>query len=147
MFERGVSWAMVVVTAALALGPLGCSQRKIAECNALITAINSGVTGLEKTPRADTDPSGAAELKALASAMDRIAAETGGVLVTLPEVRKFAGAYQKMAKDIAKAERDLAAAAESRDMGKRAAAEQALDLAVKQEDPLVEDLNRFCQAP
>lgn len=147
MSEHRLSRAMVVVAAALSLGLAGCGQRKIAECNALITAINNGVTGLEKTPRADGDPSGAAELKALAESMDRIATETGGVLVTLPEVRKLAGAYQKMAKDIAKAERDLAKAAEARDAGKRAAAEQALDLAVKQEDPLVEDINRFCQGP
>jgi hypothetical protein len=55
--------------------------------------------------------------------------------------------YQKMAKDIAKAERDLAAAAQDRDAARRAASETALDGAVKQEDPLVDQINKYCQAP
>jgi len=152
MSERTVSSTLasrglVLVALALSLAAPACSQRKISECNALITAINNGVVALEKTPRPEPDPSGAAELESLASAMDRVAQELGAVLVTLPETRKLAAAYQKMAKDIAKAERDLAQATQKRDLQRRAAAEKALDLAVKQEDPLVDDINRFCQGP
>jgi capsule polysaccharide export protein KpsE/RkpR len=123
----------------------GCAQKRVAECNALILVINTGVQGLEKTPKTETDPTGVSDLKAMAERMDRVAAETAGVPVTLPEVKKLASDYQKMAKDIAKAERELATAAESRDAAKRSAAEQSLDAAVKQEDPLVDSINKFCQ--
>jgi hypothetical protein len=90
MSERTVSSALpsrglLLVALALSLGQPACSQRKISECNALITAINNGVLALEKTPRPEPDPSGAAELESLAGAMDRVAQELGAVLVTLPE--------------------------------------------------------------
>jgi hypothetical protein len=140
---RPILPAMVILAAALA----GCGQRKINECNALISVINNGVQGLEKTPKTESDPTGVTDLKAMAETMDKVAAETGNVPVTMPEIKKLASEYQKMAKDIAKAERDLATAAAERDPPKRAAAEQALDTAVKQEDPLVDNINKFCQAP
>jgi hypothetical protein len=125
----------------------GCAQKRVAECNALILVINTGVQGLEKTPKTENDPTGVSELKAMAERMDKVAVETASVPVTLPEVKAMSVAYQKMAKDIARAERELASAAESRDAAKRSAAEQSLDAAVKQEDPLVDSINKFCQTP
>lgn len=136
---------LCVLACALALG--GCAQKRVAECNALITVINTGVQGLEKTPKTDNDPTGVSDLKAMAERMDKVAVDTASVPVTLAEVKRFSSEYQKMAKDIAKAERDLAAAAEVRDAAKRTAAEQSLDAAVKQEDPLVDSINKFCQTP
>ena len=111
----------------------------------MIPAAENGCVRLEKTPKAENDLTGVSDLKAMAERMDKVAVETAGVPVTLPEVKKFSSDYQKMAKDIAKAERELAAAAESRDAAKRTAAEQSLDAAVKQEDPLVDSINKFCQ--
>jgi hypothetical protein len=134
------------VAGALALG--GCAQKRVAECNALITVINTGVQSLEKTPKTENDPTGATGLKAMAERMDKVAVDTANVPVTLPEVKRFSSEYQKLAKDIAKAERELAAASEGTgDAAKRSAAEQSLDAAVKQEDPLVDSINKFCQTP
>ena len=138
--------AMLGVGLAACVAALGgCAQKRVAECNALIVVINSGVQGLEKTPKVENDPTGVSDLKAMAERMDKVAGETASVPVTLPEVKKFSADYQKMAKDIARAERELAAAAETRDAAKRATAEQSLDAAVKQEDPLVDSINKFCQ--
>jgi uncharacterized membrane-anchored protein YhcB (DUF1043 family) len=131
-----------------AAGVGGCSsQKRVAECNALILVINGSVQSLEKTPKVENDPSGVSDLKAMAERMDKVAGDTANVPVTLAEVKKLASDYQKMARDIARAERELAVAAESRDAAKRALAEQALDAAVKQEDPLVDSINKFCQTP
>jgi hypothetical protein len=135
----------IVAGVALLLGMTGCSQRKLAECNALITVINAGVQSIEKTPKSEGDPTGASDLKAMAEAMDKVASATGGVALTVPEIRKLATDYQKMVKDIAKAERELADAAQERDQPKRSQAEAALEAAVKQEDPLVDSINKFCQ--
>jgi hypothetical protein len=130
-----------------ALAGAGCGQKKIAECNALVQVINAGVVKLEKAPKNEADPSGVSDLRGMADAMDKVAADAAGVELTLPDLKKMRDDYQRMAKDIARAERDLAAAAQDRDAARRAAAETALDGAVKQEDPLVDSINKYCQAP
>jgi hypothetical protein len=145
MGYQGMKQGMVV--AALALAAAGCGQKKIAECNALVQVINAGIATLEKAPKSEADPTGVSDLRAMADAMDKVAADAANVPVTLPEMKKFSADYQKMARDIAKAERDLAAAAQDRDPARRSAAEAALDAAVKQEDPLVDSINKFCQKP
>ena len=142
---KRAGWGLGLLALAATLG--GCAQKRVAECNALILVINGGVQGLEKAPKAENDPTGVSDLKAMAERMDKVAGDTASVPVTIAEVKRFSSEYQKMAKDIAKAERDMAAATESRDAAKRAAAEQALDAAVKQEDPLVDSINKFCQTP
>jgi hypothetical protein len=135
------------VAALAALASTGCGQKKLAECNALVQVINTGVVKLEKAPKNEADPSGVSDLRAMAESMDKVAADAAGVALTLPDLKKMRDDYQKMAQDIAKAERDLATAAQDREAAHRAAAETALDAAVKQEDPLVDQINKYCQAP
>jgi hypothetical protein len=134
----------------LLLGSLmlaGCGQKKITECNAIVQVINAGVVSLEKAPKNEADPTGVSDLRAMADAMDKIAADAQVIQLTLPELKKLRDDYQKMAKEIAKAERELASAAQDRDAARRGTAESTLDLAVKQEDPLVDQINKYCQAP
>lgn len=125
----------------------GCGHKKISECNALVQVINAGITGLEKAPKNEGDPTGVSDLQAMAESMDKVANDAKAVPLTLPEIKKLSADYQKMARDIAKAERDLADAAKAKDAPRRAAAEAALEAAVKQEDPLVDNINKFCQKP
>jgi hypothetical protein len=136
----------------------GCGQKKIAECDALAGVINANVTKLEKAPKNESDPTGIANVKAMAEEMDKVATTTAAVELTIPELKKVRDDYQRMAREIAKAERALALAAEERnasvnDAAKRAAAEaavkkadSALEAAVKAEEPLVDSLNKYCQA-
>lgn len=137
--------AASIFLAALALAASGCVQKKITECNTLVQVINHGVVSLEKAPKNESDPSGISDLRAMAESMDKIAGETASVQVTLPELKKLRDDYQKMAKEIARAERELAAAAEERNAARRSTAEGSLDAAVKQEDPLVDQINKYCQ--
>jgi hypothetical protein len=139
------AFGRVVLLATLALA--GCGQKKITECNAVVQVINAGVVSLEKAPKNEADPTGVSDLRAMADAMDKIAADAQNIPLTLPELKKLRDDYHKMAKDIAKAERELASAAQDRDATRRATAESTLDLAVKQEDPLVDQINKYCQAP
>jgi hypothetical protein len=131
----------------LAAATAGCGQKKISECNAMVQVINSGVVSLEKAPRNEADPSGVSDLRVMADAMDKVAVEASSVQLTLPELKKLRDEYQKMVKDIARAERELASAAQEKDQARRSAADTALDVAVKQEDPLVDQINKYCQAP
>lgn len=145
---------MVTFTSRLALASsLGlvallpaCSQKKTEECNQLATVINEGLDGLEKRPPPAAEGTGVAELKSLAEAMDQLAVGAAKVTLTLPELQKIATDYQTMTKEVAQAARDMAAAAEAKDEKKLATAEVSLQAAVKKEDPLVTELNRFCHA-
>lgn len=138
--------ALVIGAGALALGS-GCGQSKISECNALIEVINKGVQSLEKGQKAGSDPSGVNDLKAMADAMDKVAADAAAVKLTIPELQASSTEYQAMAKEVAKAARDMATAAEAKDADKINTAQAAMEKAVKQEDPLVDKINKFCQAP
>jgi DNA repair ATPase RecN len=136
---------VALLVAAAASG--GCGQKKITECNAMVQVINSGMASIEKVPKNEADPSGVSSLRALAEALDKVAADAGAVQITLPELKKMRDEYQRIAKDIAKGERELATAAQERDKTRRDAAEAALDAVVKEENPLVEQINKYCQAP
>jgi hypothetical protein len=137
-----------VMGAAMLLGLGACGQKKVSECNALIEVINKGVENLGKSPKGGaTDPSGTTELKAMADSMNKVAGDAAKVDLTIPELKKYSAEYQVMAKDVAKAALDMAAAADAKDFAKISAAQASLDKAVKQEDPLVDSINKFCQAP
>jgi hypothetical protein len=88
-----------------------------------------------------------ADLKKMADAMDKVAADAAAVKLTIPELQKYSADYQNMAKEVAKAAREMAAAAEAKDPEKINTAQATMEKAVKQEDPLVDSINKFCQAP
>jgi hypothetical protein len=141
---RNRTGAAAVAFSVLLVCVSGCGQKRVAECNALIKVINGGVEALEKAPRTE-DPTGVADLQAMASTMEKVGQDMATAPLTIVETKRFATDYQKMAKDIVKAERDLAAAATARDIDKRAAADKALEAAMKLEDPIIDGVNKFCQ--
>lgn len=137
-----------LVGVALLIGIPGCGQKKINECNQLIEVINKGVESLNKASRASAnDPSGTAEYKTMADTMDAVAADAAKVELTEPKLKELSGQYQTMAKSVAKAARELVTAADSQDFAKVNTAKAAVEKAVKEEDPLVDSINKFCHAP
>jgi len=132
------------------LAPIsGCGeQKKITECNALVGVINTGVDKIQNVTRSSPDGGAAvAELRALATEMDTVAAEAKKVELTLPALKKFSADYQALATELAKAARDLATAVDNVDMEKMAKAQGEMDSVVKREDPLIQKLNEYCRAP
>src|ERR1700733_1319302 len=95
----------VVLVVGLGAALVACGQKKVTECNSLIAVINTNVQGLEKNPKVEGETNGAAELKAMADAMDKVAMDAGKVEVTIPDLKKIATEYQALAKDVAKAAR------------------------------------------
>lgn len=136
------------VVLVLALNACG-SQTKIEECNALVSVINKGVDKVQKGTTATPDGGGAAvdELRALADELDNVAKETAAVKLTLPDLQKFGEDYKAMATEVAASARELADAVDNVDMEKMTAAQARMDAAVKREDPLVGEINKFCQTP
>jgi hypothetical protein len=140
----GARWEPCVCVAP---DPAALRRAKVSECNALIAVANKGVQSIEKGTKAGTDQGGSSELKVMADAMDKVAADAAQVKLTTAELQKFSGEYQAMAKDLAKAARDLASAADANDAEKSNRAQAAIEKAIRQEDPIVDGLNRFCQDP
>lgn len=137
-----------VVGVALLFGIPGCGQKKINECNQLIEVINKGVESLNKASRASAnDPTGTTEYKTMADTMDTVAADAAKVELTEAKLKELSGQYQTMAKSVAKAARELVTAADSQDFAKVNTAKAAVEKAVKEEEPLVDSINKFCRAP
>lgn len=133
------------LTAGLAL--VGCGKNKVTQCNALVQVLNTGAQSLEKAEKSSADPESAASLRAVADAMEKTAADAEKAPVSLPELKKYSADYQAMAREVAKSAREMADAAEKKDSEKVAQANAALEKAAKQEEPIIEGLNKFCQAP
>jgi hypothetical protein len=137
-----------IVGLALLLGAPGCGQKKINECNQLIEVINKGVDSLNKASKGNAnDLTGTSDYKTMADTMEAVASDAAKVELTVPELKKLSQDYQVMAKEVAKAARDMVAAADSQDFAKVNTAKAAVEKAVKEEDPIVDSINKFCRAP
>ncbi|WP_159397673.1 hypothetical protein [Sorangium cellulosum] len=83
----------------------------------------------------------------MADSIDEAASRAAQLELTRPELQRFAGEYQALAKEIARAARDLATAADTNDAEKLGAAQVAIERAMKREPALAGRIKRFCQAP
>ncbi|MGK3993303.1 hypothetical protein [Sorangium sp. So ce1024] len=102
---------------------------------------------IEKGSEASAGQDAVGDLRAMADMMDKVAADAGRLELTIPELQGFSREYQAMARDTASAARDLARAADANDAERSNAAQAAIEKAIGREDPLVDTINQFCQAP
>lgn len=137
--------ALGILALALGSGVAGCGSKKHAECSELVGVINRGISSLEKGQKQEkNDPSGTLELRAMADTADKTADEAQKLELSLPETKGIAQRYGAMAKDVAKAAREIADAAEKKDLDRVAKGRTALTAAVEKEDPIVQELNKLC---
>jgi hypothetical protein len=118
---------------------------KETQCNALIGVINDGVMRLESTTHGMADSSGIGDLNRMADTMEETAGIAAKLQLTDPELVRLGGEYVTMARDVVRAARRMGMAAQAKDATAIAAAHRDMEAAVKREDPLVDELNRFCQ--
>ncbi len=122
--------------------------QKVRECTQLVDVINKGVDKIDKTIGSSGDASAeVAELRAVADAMDAIAADTAKLSFKTAELSGHAKSYQDLATEVASATRDLATAVDKVDGEQKKVAQARIDAAVKREGPTVEAINRFCKTP
>ncbi|WP_437995777.1 hypothetical protein WMF26_31755 [Sorangium sp. So ce185] len=119
---------------------------KIAECNELIAVINQGVQNVERREAESDGQVGSGDLRAMADVLDKAAADAARVALTTPELQRFSEEYRAMAKETARATRDLATAVDADDAEGSSVAQTAVERAIQKEDPLVDRINEFCQA-
>lgn len=141
------AWLPILGFAVALVGGCGPKQ-KIAECQSFVTSINDGVDRIHKamgaTPEAGQS---VAELRALATEMEAVGKQSESVTLSIPELQKFSQRYVELTKDIATTARELADAVDAVDVEKSNKLQARMDEIVKKEDPLIEELNRFCLTP
>lgn len=141
---------MAFAAACAALAALGACgpKQKIQECQALVGAINEGVHKVQKTMGATPNAGETvSDLRAFATEMDNVAKTTEKVGLTTPELQKLSTRYQELTREVAATARELGDAVDAADVEKVNKLQSRMDEAVKKEDPLVEELNKFCQTP
>ena len=138
---------MAAAVAFLLAAPGACGQSKITECNALVDVLNKGAKDIhERTNAITSKPEAIAEYKALADSADKVADETAKVDIKNAELKKLASDYQTTLREFAKAAREIASA-DAKDIPKMNAAANTIEKVGKEEEQLVGDINKFCQAP
>jgi len=141
---KAVTRAIVLVVALAGCGP----KKKVEECQAFVGSINEGVDRIHKTMGGTPDSGqSVAELRALATEMDEVGKLSEKVALTTPELQKLSQRYVELTKDLATTARELAEAVDAVDVEKSTKLQGRMEEIVKKEDPLVEELNKFCQTP
>ena len=130
----------------LALATLpSCGAAKQNGCTALISVVNGGLQDLENgQQQAKNDPSESTELRVMSEALEKAGASAAQLELTLPELKAISLRYQAMARDVSKHARDIADAADKKDLDKLAKSRALLNETLKLGDPIVDDLNKFC---
>lgn len=132
-----------------ALSALGCAKFQTArECGTFVNAIEQWRGQAKAAPSASAAPSPSAasvDSSALADRYDDLAKRIDALKLTSPELVPRAERYQKLAREAARALRDVAAAVEKGDAEKARRRRIEFDDIARGEAPLVADINGVCR--
>jgi hypothetical protein len=121
---------------------LSGSSDIVGECKALVTVINESVTKVTRSAQKDPPST---ELLRLASDMQDTMTRLTRVELTDARLEAFAERYRAMAGEISSSAKGLAKATDGFDPQGMQASELSFETALKLEDPLVTELNSYCQ--
>lgn len=128
--------------------PGAVPQSRVAQCNALVTVLNSGAQDIDKGTKAiAANPTSASEYKSLAEAADQVADKASKINIMLPELRKLSTQYQITMKKFSRSARDTGAAVEAKDADRMTAEANEMEKVGKEEEELISKINKFCQSP
>lgn len=107
--------------------------------------VNTGLEQLENgRQQQKNDPTKTVELRKMADQVEKTSTDAAALSIATPEVKTFSTRYASMTKDIAKNAREVADAHEKNDLSRLEKARAALNETLKLEDPLVDEINKFC---
>jgi hypothetical protein len=135
---------------ALVLFPIGCGKmKKTQECNAFIDKVNTSLPEIQKAANTNSDDpkASAAAMRKVAELYDKLGTDIGGQEIGTEELKKFSTEYNQMCAKASGAAKKVAEAFETTDLAKAESAKKELDEVEKQEDTLVDSINKFCQTP
>jgi hypothetical protein len=134
------------VAAALGLWLVGCSENRSSQCVKLIGVANKAVNSIETV----TTPAGAESsieaLRKIAEVADETTKEMKGLNLTDSALTAFRDRFIIMYEATSTATRSLIQASSARDTAASQRAYDNLKASTSQESPLVEEVNKFCNA-
>jgi hypothetical protein len=140
----------MLIIALLTLPLVGCGKmKKTQECNAFIDKVNTSLPEIQKAANTNSDDpkASAAAMRKVAELYDKLGADIGGQEIGTEDLKKFATQYNQMCAKASGAAKKVAEAFETTDLAKAESAKKELDEVEKQEDTLVDSINKFCQTP
>jgi hypothetical protein len=140
----------VIVFALLTTALVGCGKmKKTQECNAFIDKVNTSLPEIQKAANTNSDDpkASAAAMRKVAELYDKLGTDISGQQIGTEEMKKYAGEYHQMCTKASGAAKKVAEAFETSDLAKAESAKKELDEVEKQEDTLVDNINKFCQTP
>ena len=124
------------------------SANKVSECNAMIDVINETVKKLDvAATNTSSSATGLEGYQAMVNVMDEARLKLAKLSLQDARLRGYSKEYQKMAMDVVKSSRVLISAAETNDLAGVRKGKEAVEAAVKAEDPLIDGINQYCHAP
>ena len=133
---------ILLLLTALPLG--GCGMGKMADCNKFIDAANGAQEAVRKATSKAQASDNPVDTESVAQAMEKASKEISAVEMKDEKLRGFQKDYKEMLDKGAKACRDLASAAKSKNLGAITRAQTDLGAIGPQETKIAGDINGYC---
>ncbi len=126
-------------------GLVSCSSGKVDQCNQLIGVANQAVTDVESVTN-DSAPRDTNTFSAITDAAQQAAAQLEAIDLTDEQLQSYRQRFIKLYSETGKATEQLVAAVEEQNLPAAEEAYNDLESATNQEQPLVEEINQYCQS-
>lgn len=128
----------------IALLVASCSESKVSQCSKLINIANQAVRGVEQVSDS-ARPDSIEQMNEIADVANGAKAEMEALQLNDEQLRSYQTRFVTMYTDTNQATRDLVTAAEAKDAQAAKQAFNALQTATAQEEPLVTEVNGYCE--
>jgi hypothetical protein len=133
----------VAGVAAVAIGVIGCSGNKVAQCNRMIEVANQTANQVRAVTQ-NTSPQNVEAMTKIADTTDQAAAEMQSVEVTDEQLQTYKDRFITMYANTSKATRELVTAIDAKNGEAAEQSYTALQTATSQEGALVTEVNNYC---
>lgn len=141
--------SQILVLMMVAFLAASCSESKVSQCSKLIDIANRAVTSVKQvsdSSQADNpQPDSIEQMNEIADVANSAKAEMEALQLTDEQLQSYQARFITMYTDTNQATRDLVAAAEAKDAQAAQQAFNALQTATSQEEPLVTEVNGYCE--
>ncbi|NJO78955.1 MAG: hypothetical protein HC827_10825 [Cyanobacteria bacterium RM1_2_2] len=143
--------SQILVLVLIASLGASCSESKVSQCSKLIDIANRAVTGVKQVSDSGvantSQPSSIEQMNDIADVANNAKAEMEALQLNDEQLQGYQTRFITMYTDTNKATRDLVTAAEAKDAQAAQQAFNALQTATAQEEPLVTEVNTYCEVP
>jgi hypothetical protein len=122
-----------------------CSESKVSQCSKLIDIANRAVTSVKRVSDSPRPDDSIEQMNEIADVANSAKAEMESLQLNDDQLKGYQTRFITMYTDTNKATRDLVSAAEAKDAQGAQQAFNALQTATAQEEPLVTEVNGYCE--